>query len=193
MTSFADKPVITGERVTLRPIVATDADSMWADLDDAEAMRLTGTTAEFTRDQIDRWAASRIEQTDRIDLAIVDRATGAWAGEVVINDVDPENLACGFRIALSRDARGRGFGTEATRLMVGYVFDRIDEPSIHRIELEVYAFNERAIRTYERVGFVREGVRRDALRWGDEVTDSIMMSCLRTDPGRPRLPVDAVR
>lgn len=135
----------------------------------------------------------RIDQPDRLDLAVVDRETGAWAGEVVVNDLDVDNRLCGFRIALSGSARGRGLGSEATRLLVGYVLDVVDEPSIHRIELEVYAFNERAIRTYERVGFVREGVRRDALRWGDEVTDAIIMSCLRTDPGRPRLPAGALR
>jgi len=193
VTSFADKPTLHGERVLLRPIVAGDAPCMWADLADAEAMRLTGTTATFTREQIDAWAASRIDQSDRLDLAVIDRETGAWAGEVVVNDLDVDNRSCGFRIALSGSARGRGLGSEATRLLVGYVFDIVDEPSIHRIELEVYAFNERAIRTYERVGFVREGVRRDALRWGDEVTDAIIMSCLRTDPGRPRLRADALR
>lgn len=193
MTSFADKPTLHGERVLLRPIAAADAASMWADLADAEAMRLTGTTATFTREQIEAWAGSRVEQPDRLDLAVIDRETGGWAGEVVVNDLDVDNRSCGFRIALSRDARGRGLGGEATSLLVGYVFDVVDEPSIHRIELEVYAFNERAIRTYERVGFVREGVRRDALRWGDEVTDAIIMSCLRSDAGRPRLPTTARR
>lgn len=191
MIRFADKPTLVGDRVTLRPIVAADAASMWADLHDDEAMRLTGTTATFTREQIDAWTASRAAQTDRLDLAIVDRATGDWAGEVVINDVDDDNRSCGFRIALTRAARGRGFGSEATRLIVGYVFDRVQEPSIHRIELEVYAFNERAIRTYERVGFVREGVRRDALRQGERYQDAIVMSVLRTDPSRPTLESEA--
>lgn len=187
MIGFADKPTLVGDHVTLRPIVAADAASMWADLHDDEARRLTGTTATFTREQIDAWAASRAVQTDRLDLAVIDRVTGAWAGEVVINDVDPDNQSCGFRIALTRASRGRGFGSEATRLIVGYVFDRVHEPSIHRVELEVYAFNERAIRTYERVGFVREGRRRDALRLGESFHDAIVMSVLRTDPSRPTL------
>ncbi len=186
MTGFADKPTLTGQRVTLRPIVAGDAASLWNDLHDDEAVRLTGTTATFSREQIDVWAASRATQTDRLDMAIVDRETEEWAGEVVINDVDDVNQSCGFRIALTRAARGRGLGSEATRLIVGYVFDRVQEPSIHRIELEVYAFNERAIRTYERAGFVREGVRRDALHQDGRFHDAIIMSVLRTDAARPR-------
>lgn len=187
MIRFSDKPTLVGDLVTLRPLVAADAASMWADLHDDESLRLTGTTASFTREQIDAWAASRTTQEDRLDLAVVDRATGAWAGEVVINEVDEENRSCGFRIALTRGARGRGFGSEATRLIVGYVFDRVQEPIIHRIELEVYEFNDRAIRTYERAGFVREGVRRDALRQDDRFHDAIVMSVLRTDPFRPTL------
>lgn len=183
MTSFAQKPTLHGERVTLRPMVAGDAASMWADLADEEGNRLTGTTESFTREQIDRWCASRIETDDRWDLAVVDRETGEWLGEVVINDWDPTNRCCGFRIALGPNARDRGVGTEATRLVVDGVFDLIDDPPVHRLELEVFSFNPRAITVYERVGFRREGVRRDALHWGGEYVDSIVMSILRTDRG----------
>lgn len=181
MTSFAHKPTLLGERVMLRPLVAADADHLWLDLHDPEAIRLTGTHTSFTRDQIDQWCATRSEQPDRLDLAVVDRATGQWAGEVVINDLDTDNRSCGFRIALGAHARDRGLGTEATRLIVDHVFHGVDEPSIHRIELEVFAFNPRAVAVYERVGFHREGVLRDALHWDGEFHDIIAMSILRTD------------
>jgi RimJ/RimL family protein N-acetyltransferase len=154
---------------------------MLVDLQDQEAMRLTGTHATFTADDVERWAASRADTVDRIDLAVVDRETGQWLGEVVAHEWDPDNRTCGFRIALSAGARDRGIGTEATRLIVDYVFDEIDDPPVNRIELEVYAFNPRAIAVYERVGFRREGVRRQALRWDDEFVDAILMSLVRSD------------
>lgn len=181
MGTFADKPTLIGEKVVLRPITADDADDMWADLQDADGMRLTGSHGTFTRDQIDRWCATRSAQDDRLDLAVIDRAAGRWAGEVVINEWDPDNRSCNFRIALGPGGRDRGLGTEATRLIVDHVFDAIDDPPVHRIGLEVYAFNPRALAVYERVGFVREGVRRDALRWDGQHVDAIVMSVLRPD------------
>ena len=75
----------------------------------------------------------------------------------------------------------RGIGTEATRLVVDHVFGAIDDPPVNRLELEVYAFNPRAITVYERIGFVREGVRRAALRWDGEFVDAITMSILRSE------------
>ena len=181
MTTFATKPTLTGERVLLRPMTADDAQYMWADIDDAETTRLTGSHGTFTRDQIERWCATRGEQDDRLDLAVIDRSTGAWAGEVVINEWDEDNRACSFRIALGPGGRDRGLGTEATRLIVDYVFDVIDEPPVHRLALAVHDFNPRAQAVYEKVGFRREGVLRDALLWDGDFHDSILMSIVRTD------------
>ena len=186
MPTFADKPTITGARVALRPVVASDAASMWADVHDDEINAFTGTHADFTEEQISQWCATRIEQGDRLDLAVTDRTTGEWLGEVVVNDWEPDNRSCGFRIALSAGARDRGVGTEATRLLVDYVFSEIDDPPVHRLALEVYDFNPRALTVYERVGFVREGVLRDALRWQGEHHDAIVMSLLRDDWGADR-------
>jgi RimJ/RimL family protein N-acetyltransferase len=181
MATFADKPTLRGERVVLRPMLATDADAMCADLDDEEGTRFTGSHDEFTRDAIERWTASRADSDDRLDLVATDPETGAWLGELVINEWDPDNRSCAFRIALSPFARNRGVGTEATRMLLDYVFDEIDDPPVHRVELGVFAFNPRAIAVYERVGFVREGISRDALLWDEEFVDSIQMAMLRTD------------
>lgn len=59
-------------------------------------------------------------------------------------------------------------------MLVGHAF----EVGLHRVGLEVFDFNERARRTYEKVGFVVEGVRRDALRWDGRYHDAILMSAL---------------
>jgi RimJ/RimL family protein N-acetyltransferase len=181
VADFSDKPTIRGERIVLRPIVAADATSMLADLDDDDGRRLTGTHRTFEPSEIERWAATRSGADDRIDLAITDRGTGDWLGEVVVNDWDPANRSCGFRIAVSRAARDRGVGTEATRLLIDYVFEEIDDPPVNRIELEVFTFNPRAIHVYETIGFRREGVRRQALRWDGSYVDAVVMSIVRSD------------
>ena len=97
----------------------------------------------------------------------------------MLNDLDRDNRSIGFRIGLRPAYQGRGLGSEATRLVVDYAFDALD---MHRIELEVYAFNPRARHVYERAGFTLEGTKRDALSWDGEWVDAHIMSILVTDP-----------
>ncbi len=176
--SLAHKPTIIGRRIILRPMSIADAGPFFASLDDEEGSRLTGTHQSFTFDQIHAWTSSRRATEDRLDLSIIDLATGEWVGELAILDWDEHNQSCGFRIAIGRAGRNRGLGSEATRLVVDYVFENLP---INRIALEVYAFNPRAIHVYEKCGFVREGVFRSALYWNGEYHDAILMSILRDE------------
>jgi RimJ/RimL family protein N-acetyltransferase len=181
---FAHKPTLTGELVELRPYREEDLPHLKAALDDPDVGRLTGSV--HSSDEIDEqpleklleWYGSRNDQTDRLDLMVVDRATATCVGEVVLNDWDEGNESCGFRILLGPGGQGRGLGTEATRLLLDYAFAHLP---LHRIELEVYAFNPRAQRAYEKAGFVVEGRLRDALRFDGERIDAIVMSVLRPD------------
>jgi RimJ/RimL family protein N-acetyltransferase len=173
------KPTLTGRRVLLRPVSVDDVPGLLDMLADRQGNRLTGTHAEFDEQTARRWYATRAEQDDRLDLAIVERSTGEYAGEVVLNDLDRGNQAVGFRIGLRAGFQDRGLGSEATRLVVDYAFDTL---GLHRIGLEVYAFNPRARHVYERAGFVYEGTRRDALLWDGEWFDAIEMAILATDP-----------
>ena len=157
---------------------AEDARPFFDSLDDEEGARLTGTHQEFTFDQIQNWASSREEADDRLDLSIIDRASNQWAGELAINNWDEDNHSCSFRIAIGPSGRNRGLGSEATRLIIDYVFQHLP---INRIGLEVYAFNPRAIHVYERCGFTREGILRSALYWDGEYHDAILMSILRDE------------
>lgn len=173
---FAVKPTLTGERVLLRPFRADDLAAIRVALADREVRRLTGSPdTRLDEEVLRRWYGTRNAQPDRLDLAVVDRASGGCVGEVVLNDWDERNRSCNFRTLIGPAGRGRGLGTEAVRLVVGYGFERL---GLHRISLEVYAFNPRARRVYEKVGFVAEGVLRDALRDGDRWVDATVMSIL---------------
>lgn len=83
-----------------------------------------------------------------------------------------------FRILLGPGGRNRGLGSEATRLTIDHAFSTTE---LHRLELEVFAFNPRAQRVCEKAGFVVEGVRRDALRFDGAFVDAVVMSILRPE------------
>ena len=176
--TFAHKPTLTGKLVQLRALGPQDVDDLMSALDDAEMLRLTGTHSTFSREQIERHCATRADHDDRLDYAILDRDSGRFVGDLAIMDLNPVNLSCGLRIALRTETTGRGFGSDAARLILDHLFDL----GIHRIELEVYAFNPRARHVYEKVGFVHEGTLRGALRWDGEWIDGHLMAMLNTDP-----------
>lgn len=67
--------------------------------------------------------------------------------------------------------------------MLDHAFDGI---GLHRVSLDVFAFNPRAERSYEKAGFRHEGRQRDTLFWDGEWVDSILMAALSTDE-RPTL------
>jgi RimJ/RimL family protein N-acetyltransferase len=178
MPNFREKPVLAGETVVLRPVIADDAVDMLEVLADGDVLRLTGSHGNLSPDDVEpmrQWYGSRAGHDDRLDLAAVDRVTGRYVGEVVLNELDPNNNSCSFRIALGATGQNRGLGTEATRLVLGYAFERV---GLHRISLEVYSFNSRARRVYEKVGFRPEGVLRDALLWEGQRFDAHVMSIL---------------
>lgn len=171
-----EKPILTGSKINLRPITVDDAAGMFSSLSDEESMRLTGTQSSFTLEQVARYCERVSKADDRADYAITLKDDPAYIGEVVLNDIDALNRSASFRIALASSTHfGKGYGSEATRLIIDYGFRTLN---LHRIELEVYDFNPRAQHVYEKIGFVREGVRRDVLRWDGVYQNAIIMSIL---------------
>jgi RimJ/RimL family protein N-acetyltransferase len=81
-------------------------------------------------------------------------------------------------IMLDPAHRGRGLATAATRLLVRHLVFDLD---YHRVQLEVYAFNEPALRHFERVGFRQEGVRRRAYSRHGAWVDGILFGLVRED------------
>jgi RimJ/RimL family protein N-acetyltransferase len=85
-------------------------------------------------------------------------------------------------LAVHADYRGRGLADRAARILQRYL---LFELGYHRLELECYGFNERAIRHAERSGFVREGVKRKAYWRHGEWVDGVLFSLLQEDLESP--------
>jgi RimJ/RimL family protein N-acetyltransferase len=81
-------------------------------------------------------------------------------------------------LALHPDFRGRHLSDEAARVLQRYLLVDLD---YHRLQLEIYGFNERAIKHAERSGFVREGVKRKAYWRHGEWVDGVMFGLIRED------------
>jgi putative acetyltransferase len=145
-------------------------------------------TDEETRPFLGRPAESRAEVLEEIERFEREPETGGWfvievdgerAGSVGFTVASERHrIAHAGRFALAPAFRGRGVGVEAARQ-----FQRLLllELGFHRIELQIYGFNERAIANAERSGYVREGVRRKAYMRHGEWQDAVLYALLRED------------
>ena len=124
-------------------------------------------------EEIERFFAARALGPESLSLAVHIRDTNRLIGTCALSQLDSDNGSALYHITIGeKDMWGRGYGTEATRLMLDHAFGTLN---LHRIALSVFSFNERAIRSYRSCGFVIEGRAREAIwrdgRWWDEVVD----------------------
>ncbi|ATF15594.1 N-acetyltransferase [Brevibacillus brevis X23] len=167
---------LEGERVFLRPIGTEDTELYFRSLFNKETRMLTGTQKHFTREQIHQYIENKDQDSSSVLLLICLCENDQVIGDVQIGDIDRNNRNAFIRISIDQNAhQGKGYGSEALLLMLDYGFGILN---LHRIELNVFAFNERAIHTYEKLGFQREGVQRQALYYNHTYHDSILMSML---------------
>ena len=184
-------PLLHGEMMRLRPMVAGDADRLWESLHDPEGMRLSGTTARFTRTQIDEWAATVGDREGRYDWAITPGAvrdgelvSDEMIGEIVLNELDEVSRSANLRLQMLPDYRGRGYGREAIEQVLTFAFLGVPDdpgPRLHRVGLDVLSINPRAKALYASLGFVEEGRLREVYRDGGTWADAIVMSILEDE------------
>jgi [ribosomal protein S5]-alanine N-acetyltransferase len=177
-------PVLRGERVTLRSPVESDVDDRLRHPIDPEeedgygsAWRREWDGARYhTREYL--LAGRKPPEPGAYEWAVeYDRHCVGHAGLRVNIDQHRAVYTVGLFVA---GLRGRGLGREITRLVLSWAFGGL---GVHRVELEVLAFNHRAINCYLACGFRREGVRREAELYPDGWADLIVMGVLRSEYG----------
>ncbi|MGG4489968.1 GNAT family N-acetyltransferase [Metabacillus idriensis] len=179
MVNLSMKPVIAGKKVILRPFNAEeDFPYIEECLKDPVVLKYTGSSDEYDREEVYRWYKSRNEQIERLDLAIIDLAQDLLVGEAVLNLYDEKQQSMNFRILIGPRGRDSGLGTEASRLIIDYVFKNT---ALKCLTLSVFAFNPRAMKVYEKLGFAAYSVDKNELEFEGEWIDSINMKLTRED------------
>jgi RimJ/RimL family protein N-acetyltransferase len=170
--------VLVGQRVRLRGLREDDLQTLarW-EMDPGRMTTLSSWVAPpseaAAKERIAKWCAN-----DKDDLGFAIETLDdppVLVGNIHLFGVRPKDRCATIGIALAREHIGRGYGTDAMRVIVDYGFREL---GLHRIQLGVAPFNPAGIRAYEKAGFVEEGRHRESIwhdgRWYDEVMMSIL-------------------
>ncbi|MEO6205588.1 MAG: GNAT family protein [Mycobacteriales bacterium] len=175
--------MLTGELVTLRPIERDDVPLLHAwDQDhdtwpESSANPYAPTSLADTFVAYDAKDPSHFRADDK-NLPLAVTVGDALVGSVCLWGIDTFNRRAHLGISLGPDHRGKGYGTDACRVIVRHAF--VDR-GLHRVQLEVLASNTAGLRAYEKAGFVRDGVLRQSAWVRGALVDEVVMSVLATD------------
>ncbi len=136
------------------------------------------TVRPLTQEAAEAWVKTQEHAPFGWIIEVQDRLIGAGRLHSVDHLDQRASVALGI---LDANALGKGYGTRALHLMVAHAFDVL---GLHRVDLRVLDYNARAIRAYEKVGFVVEGRQREAARVGQNWHDDLMMGLLASEYGR---------
>jgi RimJ/RimL family protein N-acetyltransferase len=103
-----------------------------------------------------------------------------YVGICEVNDIDWKNSVATIGIFIGKPFWGKGFGTEAMRLLINFIFE---EMNINKIKLSVFGFNNRAIKMYENLGFKKEATLREQIFREGKYHDEIIMGLLKREWG----------
>lgn len=162
--------------IYLRPMTYEDTDLVvkWRNTDAVRKNFIY--QALFTRESHENWIKTKVETGEVVQMIICEAGTDKPVGSVYIRDIDRNHQKAEYGIFIGEeDARGKGYGTSAARLMIRYSFEEL---GLHRLFLRVYADNQQAIRSYEKAGFEKEAYLREDVCIDGVFRDIVLMGVL---------------
>ena len=183
-----DAPIfnIGGEQVALGPLRREHIPLYLRWINDFGTTRNLGVPPQpMTLERETAWYEQASVDDARTGFTIYERATGRPIGNCGLHEMDLANRRTMVGIMIGEpDARGRGYGTEAMRLLLDYAFTVL---GLHSVMLMVFEYNGAGRRCYEKVGFREVGRRRQS-RWiNGRFWDEIYMDILATEFTSPVL------
>ena len=163
----------------LKPYTPADFDWLKRQIGAPETLiQWAGTSLAYPLDnkQLERhYARTRREYPGYRYYKAVNVRTSETVGHGELSGINNDRSAFLTRILVRSDLRGQGFGTKIVRELLKLAFTQF---KLHRVELNVFATNAAAIRCYEKVGFVKEGLLRDKCWDGKKYLSEYRMSIL---------------
>ncbi|HEX9027900.1 MAG TPA: GNAT family protein [Anaerolineales bacterium] len=174
--------MIYGDRIRLRSVERSDLPRFFEWLNDPEVTAGLSMVLPLSQADEEAWFDQMMmSPPDQHALVIEAHQEAAWLvlGNCSFMNIDYRNRSGEIGIFIGRkDLWNLGYGTETMRLMLKHGFNTLN---LHRIYLRVFASNTRAIRAYEKAGFVHEGRLRDADYRDGVYADVLIMSVLKPE------------
>lgn len=163
--------------IKLRKLSTNDYSTYHNWRNDIEVMKTTSPQLDiYTLEETEQFISVIASQANAKGYMIEHKESGETVGIVSLINIDYKNRSAECILDIgARDMWGKGIGTSAMSLILGFAFYELN---LHRVYLQVFSFNERAIKLYEKMGFTHDGKFREAIyrdgRWHDTVIMSIL-------------------
>lgn len=172
--------LLRGSRVRLTALTQSDLPIVAQWHQNPEFLRLLDALPAYPRTEasLAQWLEDRHKATDAFLFAIRTLDNDALIGYVELDGILWTHRVSGVSIAIGEAKHwGKGYGYEVMQLVLRFAFDELN---LHRVQLTVFCYNERAIALYEKLGFQREGIHREHLQRDGRRYDMYLYGLLRS-------------
>ncbi len=174
------KSFLTGEKVILRKITKEDYES-YSNVEDVMESRLLmndGIPFPPTEADHEKFLGEISSEKDDYMFAIELKDEKVFIGTIAVYLVNWNNGTCHVGISIGPDFQGKSYGTDAMEVLLNFIFNYMN---VNKVKLQVFAYNQRAIGSYEKCGFQLEGTFREELFRFGKYHDILVMGLLRKD------------
>lgn len=171
---------LAGDRCYLSPLSAEDADLLTTWMNDLAVTIPLGDEAyvPYGFEGMQEEIAGAIRDHSHV-FAIVDSAANRLIGRCLLFGIDSTNRSAMLGVLIGdKEFQGKGYGQEASRLLLDYAFNLLN---LHSVMLGAFSFNERALAAYHKIGFREIGRRREARIIAGKAYDVVLMDMLEVE------------
>lgn len=172
--------MIEGKKVRIRAVEQTDLDEIMKWVNDPEVIDNLLMRYPVSRHLEEKWLEKALDTSDMRNKAFsIETKDGVYLGGIGLHKINWENRNAEVGIVIGKkEYWGKGYGTDAMLAILEFAFNHMN---LHRVYLEVYDFNTRGIKSYEKCGFKKEGALCDDRFSRGKYHDTIIMGILKEE------------
>ena len=173
-------PFLVGKNLYLRPLEAPDLDGPYLDwINDYSVTRfLEAGLFPNTREGLEQYVRSVSQNPQNVMLAIIDKDTDKHIGNIKLGPINWIHRFADIGILIGeKGSWGKGYATEAIKLVVDYAFNKLN---LHKLTAGSYDVNLGSVRAFMKAGFAEEGLRRSQYYCNGQYVNEILVGIVRS-------------
>jgi RimJ/RimL family protein N-acetyltransferase len=172
--------MLKGKLVNLRAIERKDLDEIMKWVNDQEVTKyLAAFLYPVSREEEEKFLERAMSSNDAEKNLVIETKEGVYIGQISLHKIDWKNSNAELGIIIgNKEYWSKGYGTEAIKILLHHAFNQMN---LYKIYLQVFEFNQRGIRCYEKCGFKKEGKLRKNYFYQAKYYDVILMGILKDE------------